>query len=211
MQNKEIAQAIIDAPETTSWKIRELAKSGFLRTEIRDLLEIRYQHVQGVLIKSGIGGGKTSSTNKSVDTALNNQNMEPYVPEFNWRKLTECGFISVGEWVTDQDEIVLNGEIPTEPGVYAFILDGQVAYVGLTQSSLKNRMYHYRIGHYRQRTSSRVKELIKSALAEGLSVRILICTPDNLEWNGLPVHTAPGLEAGLISLIKPIWNIQGKT
>jgi hypothetical protein len=29
------------------------------------------------------------------------------------------------------------------------------------------------------------------------------------EWNGLPVNTAAGLEAGLIELIGPIWNILG--
>ena len=70
-------------------------------------------------------------------------------------------------------------------------------------------MGHYVRGHSRQRTSARVKALILEALAAGSRVEILIATPDPLEWNGLPVHTAPGLEAGLIRLIKPDWNMQG--
>jgi hypothetical protein len=33
--------------------------------------------------------------------------------------------------------------------------------------------------------------------------------PPALEWEGLPVNTAAGLEAGLIDFIRPAWNIRG--
>jgi hypothetical protein len=38
---------------------------------------------------------------------------------------------------------------------------------------------------------------------------VLIATPDPLEWQTLPVNTAAGLEAGLIAMIRPSWNIKG--
>jgi hypothetical protein len=40
-------------------------------------------------------------------------------------------------------------------------------------------------------------------------VKVLVATPEPSEWNGLPVKTAAGLEAGLIERIGPIWNIMG--
>lgn len=36
-------------------------------------------------------------------------------------------------------------------------------------------------------------------------------TPPALEWNGLPIVTAAGLEAGLIKMIQPPWNKAGIT
>ena len=82
-------------------------------------------------------------------------------------------------------------------------------YVGLTQTGLRTRMGHYRRGHVRQKTSSRVKGLISAALKAGKQVQVLIATPEPQEWNGLPVNTAAGLEAGLIRMIRPDWNVLG--
>ena len=36
---------------------------------------------------------------------------------------------------------------------------------------------------------------------------MLIATPAPSTWNGLPVNTAAGLEAGLIRPIGPDWNM----
>ena len=36
---------------------------------------------------------------------------------------------------------------------------------------------------------------------------VLVATPELLECNGLPVIAAAGLEAGLIQMIRPAWNI----
>ncbi len=33
--------------------------------------------------------------------------------------------------------------------------------------------------------------------------------PEPQQWNGLPVNTSAGLEAGLIRLIRPEWNMLG--
>lgn len=54
-----------------------------------------------------------------------------------------------------------------------------------------------------------MKGLILAALGAGSRVEILIASPEATEWHGLPVLTAPGLEAGLIRMIQPKWNMQG--
>jgi len=105
--------------------------------------------------------------------------------------------------------IKLDAKAPAEPGVYAFVVDDGVAYVGLTQSGLQIRLDQYRRGHQRQRTSARVNRLTGKTLAGGKRVKVLVATPEPLEWHGLPVNTAAGLEAGLIQQLRPAWNILG--
>jgi hypothetical protein len=53
----------------------------------------------------------------------------------------------------------------------------------------------------------RINDPIASTPAAAKRVKVLVATPEPSEWNGLPVNTAAGLEAGLIERIGPIWNI----
>jgi excinuclease UvrABC nuclease subunit len=109
----------------------------------------------------------------------------------------------------DDEAFALDCVAPGEPGVYAFVVDEVIRYIGLTQRGLRGRMAHYVRGHSRQRTSARIKGLILAALRGGSRIEILVATPEAMEWNGLPVLTAPGLEAGLIRMVQPEWNVQG--
>lgn len=207
----QIATGILKSDQSKSSKIRELARAGFARTEIRDLLGIRYQHVRKVLVDAGIDTGYSNAATKPRAKAVKDQARSQDRQPYDWKALLKSGFSLVGEWSLDGDHISLSGDLPSEAGVYAFVLGDEVVYVGLTQNALKTRMGHYRIGHSRQKTSARVKGLIKEALTDGGRVQVLMCTPENSEWNGLPVHMGPGLEAGLIELIQPAWNIQGRS
>jgi hypothetical protein len=197
---------------TKSDKIRALAKSGYSRVEIAALLGIRYQHVRKVLLESGIAPGlknvKVEIERSPVVVELADEEIEPVNGEF----LIRAGFSLLGRWTQPSaGEILLSAKAPNDPGVYAFVLEGVVVYVGLTQTGLKTRMDHYRRGHERQRTSRRVKGLIATALSEKKRVEVLIAIPPPLDWNGLPINTAAGLEMGLIKSIKPVWNILGAT
>jgi len=58
-------------------------------------------------------------------------------------------------------------------------------------------------------TRSRVKKLIAKTLSEGHGVKVIVATPEPLEWRGLPVNGVAGLEAGLIQMFRPGWNITG--
>jgi hypothetical protein len=203
-------EKVVEGIETTSEKIRALARAGYQRTEISEILGIRYQHVRKVLLDAGIEGGLKRNVQferKPVEIESDAESLAPT----SWDVLLKGGFMHLGEWVpSDDGEFELSAQAPAAPGVYAFVVDGWVRYVGLTQTGLRTRMRHYRRGHVRQKTSARVKGLIKEALAEGKQVEVLIAVPEeDSQWNGLPINIAAGLEAGLIRMIRPQWNILG--
>lgn len=202
-------EALTDGLATTSAKIRALAAAGYDRTEISQHLGIRYQHVRKVLVDAGITGGLRRQVAAEREPVL--VDAEPAPSEAtSWEVLLGAGFQHLGQWTQDAaGAIRLDAKAPAEPGVHAFVLGDAVSYVGLTNNGLRTRLDQYRVGHKGQKTNARVKELIIKALADGLPVRVLVATPQPLAWNGLPVITAAGLEAGLIQIIRPAWNIMG--
>jgi hypothetical protein len=200
---------VLNSSGSTSEKIRALARAGYLRTEISKLLGIRYQHVRKVLVDAGITDGLTRSV--EFERAPVTVEVGPEVRAPTSREvLLNGGFSLLGEWILQESgAFELSKKAPVDAGVYAFVVDGWVRYVGLTHTGLRTRMGHYKRGHARQRTSARVKKLISEALAQGKKVQVLIAMPTAGEWNGLPVNTAAGLEAGLIRMIRPDWNVLG--
>lgn len=194
---------------TKSEKIRKLALAGYLRTEIAEMLGVRYQHVRKVLADAGITLGlqrEVAFEREPVEVTVAD---EP-AAETSWEVLLRAGFSFLGEWTPDGDGAFrLDATAPADAGVYAFVVDDVVKYVGLTQRGLRSRLDGYRRGHERQRTNARVKRLILAALDGGRRVKVLVATPEPMDWKGLPVNTAAGLEAGLIGLIRPEWNILG--
>lgn len=207
MDQRQSADDVTRNLMTTSAKIRALAHARYDRTEISQLLGIRYQHVRKVLLDAGI----VSGLRRPVEVQR-----EPITVDADARETTSAsallhaGFLSIGEWtLTLKGELKLDAKPPTEPGVYAFVVDDAVVYVGLTINGLKTRLDQYRVGHRRQSTNARVKALIIETLSNGQRVTVLVAMPAPVEWNGLPVNTAAGLEAGLIQMSRPVWNIIG--
>jgi hypothetical protein len=194
---------------TTADKIRGLAQAGYDRTEISKILGIRYQHVRNVMLRSGLSGGlrrEAEAERESVEVDAAPAPRE----DTTWTVLTTSGFQLIGEWTPDpESQIRLDAKAPTVPGVYAFIVDDMVVYIGLTLNGLKTRFDQYRRGHKGQKTSSRIKARISETLGAGKKVKVLVATPEPSEWEELPVNTAAGLEAGLIDMIRPRWNIRG--
>lgn len=209
MDQRRPAEDIINGLATISAKIRALVQAGYDRTEVSDYLGIKYQHVRKVLLDAGITGGLRRQVQAEREPVL--VDAKPSLPEAtSWDVLLRAGFQHLGQWTQDADSgIRLDAKAPTDPGIYAFVLGDTVAYIGLTNNGLRIRLDQYRVGHAGQKTNARVKELIVKALSAGLQVKVLIATPAPLEWNGLPVITAAGLEAGLIQMIRPAWNIMG--
>lgn len=209
MNQRQPADHVTRNLATKSAKIRALASAGYDRTEISQLLAISYQHVRKVLLDAGIASGLRRSVEAerepiTVDADPKQRETTPA------SVLLRAGFLSIGEWIrTVEGELKLEAKPPIEPGVYAFVVDDVVVYVGLTNNGLKTRLNQYRIGHKGQRTNARVKQLITETLSKGQRVAVLVALPAPGEWNGLPVNTAAGLEAGLIQMSRPIWNIIG--
>ena len=207
-QRQPAAEVVKDLP-TTSEKIRALANAGYDRVAIAKYLDIRYQHVRNVLFRSGIAGGMRREVEAEREPV--EVDAEPAAREdTSWTVLTDAGFQFLGEWTHDSESLLrLDARAPSAPGVYAFVVDDVVVYVGLTLSGLKTRLDQYRRGHEGQKTSSRINGRISQLLHEGKKVKVLVATPEPQEWQDLPVNTAAGLEAGLIEMIRPSWNIRG--
>ena len=191
---------------TTSDKVRALLRVGYLRTEVAKFLGIRYQHVRKVAVDAGIEQGLQRGI-----VVLPKAKPIPKVREdFPIEILVDAGFSSIGTWVADDvGGIALSTPVPKDGGVYAFVVDGWIKYIGLTRSGFRSRMANYRAGQAGQKTSARVNQIISEHVSAGAVVEIYVATPPALEWNGLPVLTAAGLEAGLIKMIQPPWNKMG--
>ena len=203
------ANEIIKNLSTAADKIRALAQANYDRTEISQILGVRYQHVRNVLVRSGITGGlrrhvEAEREPVAVDAA------PPPREDTSCEVLTQAGFQLLGEWTRNDDSAIrLDADAPVASGVYAFVVDDIVVYVGLTLIGLRTRFDQYRRGHEGQRTSARINDLIIQTLTQGKRVKVLVATPGPLEWQELPVNTAAGLEVGLIEMIRPSWNIRG--
>ena len=204
---RPLPQKVVDGLKTKSDKIRALSKAGFARTEIAQFLQIRYQHVRSVLVADGTSAKPSSARPARTATSADSP---PLFEDWAIERLLEAGFELVGECRSLRvDAFEFTDKAPQKPGVYVFAVDGIIMYVGLTRSSLRNRLGHYVYGHEQQKTSARVKGLILSALAAGHKVSVLVAAPPQLEWKGLPIDGAAGLETGLIGLIQPRWNQHG--
>lgn len=209
MNTQPSAVEITNGLTTTADKIRALAQAGYGRAEISKILGIRYQHVRNVMLRSGITGGVRREAEAEREPVEVDAAPVPR-EDTSWKLLVDAGFQFIGEWTRDPESLIrLDAKAPALPGVYAFIVDDIVVYVGLTLSGLKTRFDQYRRGHKGQRTSSRINGRIAETLQAGKKVKVLVATPEPSEWQELPVNTAAGLEVGLIEMIRPSWNIRG--
>ena len=108
----------------------------------------------------------------------------------------------------DAGLLTLTDALPKAVGVYAFVKNGLVMYVGVATMGLAKRIYFYAKPGVSQRTSLRLNEIIRGELQSSGHVEVLIAQPDDMEWNGLPVHAAAGLELGLIKKYDLPWNMR---
>lgn len=104
--------------------------------------------------------------------------------------------------------LILTRPLPKSVGVYAFVKDGVVLYVGVATMGLAKRIYFYARPGVSQRTSLRLNDLIRLELQSNGQIDVLIAQPEDMVWNGLPVHGAAGLELGLIKTYALPWNMR---
>jgi hypothetical protein len=162
-----------------------------------------------VLLGSGITGGLRREAEAEREPVEVDATPAPR-EDTSCEVLIQGGFQFLGEWTHDPESTIkLDAKAPNVPGVYAFVVNDVVVYVGLTLTGLRTRLDQYRRSDKGQKTSSRINGRISQTLLEGKKVKVLVATPEPSEWqNNLPVNTAAGLEAGLIEMIRPSWNIR---
>ena len=141
-------------------------------------------------------------------------------------RLLRIGFQSVGYWEphpkkTDGLTYYLRTAAPHPHTLYAFVLDGEVKYVGKTTRTLAARMDNYvrgpgepEPGNKRsipspkaRSTNSRVGRAILDALRQGAMVEIYALPDVELHRYGdFHLNLAAGLEDSIIAVLKPEWN-----
>lgn len=130
-------------------------------------------------------------------------------PTLTTEMLLDAGFVHAARWMLDpQLHLTVDEPLPKEVGVYAIAKDGIVVYVGVATGGLKGRLYGYQRPGIGQQTNLRLNAVIKEELATTSDLAILIATPGDMEWNGLPVHGAAGLELGIIKKYSLPWNVR---
>lgn len=196
---------VVAGLETVSDKIRTLLREGYMRADIARFLGIRYQHVRKVAVDAGIDCGLQVKAVKAPEMRAVSDAPEETPVDL----LLRSGFVLLGNWMITDGRLRLTHPAPNEPGVYAFVTHGVVRYIGLTKKGFGRRMYHYANPGNSQRTNQRIKEIITGLVSTDVIVSVYLAMPPALSWNGLPVNTAAGLEAGLIELIQPRWNRMG--
>jgi hypothetical protein len=187
-------------------QIRALAAGGMATADIARHLGIRYQHAYQVLARS-----KPSLSATDAGTSLRTKE-RPVVakPMLTASSLLESGFELSARWVKGSDgDLVLDGTLRADAGVYAFVRDEIAVYVGVATMGLAKRLYFYRRPGITQTTSIRIKGMLLDELGLTQKVDIYTAVPPELTWNGLPVGGAAGLEHGLIKNFHLPWNKRG--
>jgi hypothetical protein len=183
---------------TKAEQIRRLASEGFSVSEIAANVGVRYQHAYNVLKRSG------TSPPPRLPKAIT-----PVKPPLRADRLLNAGFEHASGWALDEAGLlILTRPLPKSVGVYAFVKDDMVLYVGVATMGLAKRIYFYARPGVSQRTSHRLNDLIRLELQCDAQIEVLVAQPEDMEWNGLPVHGAAGLELGLIKAYALPWNMR---
>lgn len=139
----------------------------------------------------------------------------------NLETLISVGFQKVGNWTVtvNQTLIITSPEVLDTswsvvqnrcPALYAFVVDGEVKYLGKTAMPLRQRFYGYLNPGSGQKTNLRVNEKICKSLANGTDVEIWVFFgADQLQWLDYPINVPAAIEDALISDLQPEWNIAG--
>ncbi len=128
-------------------------------------------------------------------------------------QIRHLGFQHAGRWSLRGNEIEadVHTHLDKRNVLYAFVIHEQVCYLGKTVRPFRQRLAHYQRPGKSMRTSIRVRGLIIDALKRGESVNIYVFVPtETIEYRGMPLNLAAGLEDPLIGLVQPEWNIVGK-
>ena len=127
----------------------------------------------------------------------------------NLQFLFDLGFENIGEWLLE------NGSLQyklTKYGyerniLYAFLVQGEVKYIGKSVQTLSGRMKGYKNPGPTQSTNIDKNARIKDLLSKGIKVEILVLVQkEEGLYREMPINLAAGLEDNMLSRIKPAWN-----
>jgi len=96
--------------------------------------------------------------------------------------------------------------------LYAFVVGEEVAYIGKSTRTFKQRMYGYQNPGPSQKTNIKNHDRVVKALDQDETVDVYVFVQEEpVTYKGIPVNLAAGLEDVLIEWLAPSWNSRGKT
>lgn len=136
--------------------------------------------------------------------------------------LLRIGFEQVGGWViagegldyrlVDTDADRMSAMLSVANALYAFCAGVEVLYIGKTTQTLKKRLQGYCKPGSTQSTNLKCHARIRAALDLGDKIDLLaFAPPEELQFRGLAINLAAGLEDVLIRSFAPPWNGSAKT
>lgn len=112
-----------------------------------------YQHVRKVALDAGIEDG----LKRGIIVVPKTKPIPKVREDVAIDVLIDAGFNKLGAWMADgAGGIALNTPAPRDAGVYAFVGDGLIKYIGVSRAGIRSRISNYRAGQKGQRTSARV-------------------------------------------------------
>lgn len=129
-------------------------------------------------------------------------------------RILKIGFKNIGYWTRHRKnpDWILFEPLTAAPHphtLYAFVIDGDVKYVGKTSKTLRGRMGNYMRAATREdnSTNSRNARYILSALRADQAVDIYTLPDEELHHYGaFHLNLAAGLEDSIIAVLNPEWN-----
>ena len=114
-------------------------------------------------------------------------------------ELVQLGFEPVTEWVMKGAKIGLRAFDWSDHGgwLYAFVVDGEVKYIGLTDRVLRSRMSDY--AHMKHSQTTRLRNAIIAELEAGRSVQVF-------GWKESKRDALIAEEDRLRTKYRPVWN-----
>jgi hypothetical protein len=129
--------------------------------------------------------------------------------------LSEFNFALAGRWRASKNGILFeidDRNIASSRNVlYAFVVDGDVMYIGKSRLRLHDRMQRYKTPAKTSEnggaTNIKNNKHIRESLDRDESVEIFVwCDDGTVNHRGLHVDVAAGLEHSLINELDPPWN-----
>lgn len=128
-------------------------------------------------------------------------------------RLKTIGFTVVGRWELSGGGIsFVSSDADASPNfLYAFVVDGELVYIGKSSLALSKRMQRYRTpprdpskgGSTNRKTHDRIRE----QLAQGRRVEVFVLRDIRyLHFGEFHLNIAAGLEDSLILKLDPPWN-----
>jgi hypothetical protein len=129
-------------------------------------------------------------------------------------RLAAGGFTYTAAWRRNgQAPPVCDGVLPKDAGVYVFVQNDSIYYVGAAERSLHSRIKSYERRQRDQSAGRPVHTALASAVTPENPVEIwtrIVKPAHQKELDGLPINCLIGLEKGLIDLFDPDWNRRGR-